>query len=79
MLLCQDAQPGSATDLTQREWDTATLIARARTNRRIAEQLGISERTVDTHVRHILQKLGLASRVQIAAWVIQRQPRLSLV
>jgi DNA-binding NarL/FixJ family response regulator len=79
-LLRQEADPPDpSTALTRREWDTATLIARAWSNRRIAEELSISERTVDTHVSHILRKLGLVSRVEIAAWVIERQPRLSLV
>jgi DNA-binding NarL/FixJ family response regulator len=80
VLLRQEPEPpGASTALTRREWDTATLIARAWSNRRIAADLGISERTVDTHVSHILRKLGLVSRVEIAAWVIERQPRLSLV
>jgi DNA-binding NarL/FixJ family response regulator len=81
VLLREEAVPvpiQSAT-LTQRERDTATLIARGWSNRRIANELGISERTVDTHVSHILRKLGLVSRVEIAAWVIERRPRLMSV
>jgi non-specific serine/threonine protein kinase len=38
------------------------------TNRQIAEQLVISEWTVDTHVRHILGKLECRSRAQVASW-----------
>jgi DNA-binding NarL/FixJ family response regulator len=39
------------------------------TNRQIGARLYISERTVDSHVRSILNKLGVASRAQIAAWI----------
>lgn len=53
--------------LTRREQEIADLIARGFTNRRIAEELFISERTVATHVSRILKKLGLRSREQVAA------------
>ena len=53
----------------------ASLAARQRlTNRRIAEELSISEHTVATHVRKILRKLGLSSRVELAAQTAERQP-----
>ena len=58
--------------LSSREFEVATLIAQGLTNRRIAEQLVISEWTVDTHVRHILTKLDFRSRAQVAAWTIER-------
>jgi DNA-binding CsgD family transcriptional regulator len=61
--------------LSAREREVALLIAEGLTNRRIAEQLVISERTADTHVQHILSKLGLGCRAQIAAWVATRTPR----
>ena len=54
--------------LSRREREVAPLIAEGYTNREIGERLVISEWTVDTHVRHILGKLGLRSRSQIAAW-----------
>jgi predicted ATPase/DNA-binding CsgD family transcriptional regulator len=57
--------------LTRREREVAALIARGMTNRQIAEELFIAERTADTHVEHILAKLGLASRSQVAAWVVE--------
>jgi predicted ATPase/DNA-binding SARP family transcriptional activator/DNA-binding CsgD family transcriptional regulator len=60
--------------LTPREREVAALVARGMTNRQAATELGISERTVHTHVRRILRKLGLGSRVQIAAWVIEHRP-----
>lgn len=60
---------GSPADLlTPRERDVAALIARGLTNREIADQLVITERTAETHVQHILNKLGINSRAQIAAW-----------
>ena len=58
--------------LTRRELEVAMLVAREMTNRRIAEELVISERTVATHVHKILEKLNLRSRVQIAAWAIEQ-------
>lgn len=61
-----------ASPLSQRELQVAALIARGHTNRQIAAELVISERTVGTHVEHILAKLGVASRAQIAAWAVER-------
>ena len=58
--------------LTRREREVAALIARGLTNRQIAEELFIAERTADTHVEHILAKLGLGSRTQVAAWVVEQ-------
>jgi DNA-binding NarL/FixJ family response regulator len=48
----------------------ARLIARASTNRQIAEALVITEGTAANHVVHILNKLGFGSRIQIAAWAV---------
>jgi predicted ATPase/DNA-binding NarL/FixJ family response regulator len=56
--------------LTNREREIAILIARGLTNRVIAEQLIIAERTAETHVSNILGKLGLETRAQIAAWAV---------
>lgn len=52
--------------LTRREKEVAALVARGLTNRQIAQELVISERTVDHHVANILKKLGLHSREQVA-------------
>lgn len=49
------------------ERQVAALIARGDTNAQIAAALGLSRRTADTHVSHILHKLGLTSRTQVAA------------
>jgi DNA-binding CsgD family transcriptional regulator len=54
--------------LTGRERDVARLLAAGRTNREIADALVITEGTVEVHVKHILSKLGLRSRSQVAAW-----------
>jgi DNA-binding CsgD family transcriptional regulator len=58
--------------LSPRELEVAALIAQGHTNRRIAEALTIGEWTVDTHVRHILNKLGFRSRAQVAAWATEQ-------
>jgi non-specific serine/threonine protein kinase len=63
-------RPGS-TRLTRREQEVARLVARGRTNRQIAKQLFVAERTVDTHVEHIRDKLDVHSRAEIAAWVTE--------
>lgn len=47
-------------------------LAQGLSNRAIAQRLFISERTADTHVQHILNKLGFNSRTQIAAWTVQQ-------
>lgn len=59
--------------LTPAERRVADLMARGHTNRQIAPQLFISPHTVDTHVRHILRKLGLRSRVEVAAEAARRE------
>lgn len=55
--------------LTPRERDVAALLAQGRTNRQIGEALVISERTATVHVQHILAKLDLHSRWQVADWL----------
>jgi non-specific serine/threonine protein kinase len=59
-----------AVRLSRRELEVAMLIALGHTNRQIADALVITEWTTDTYVRHILTKLGLRSRAQVAAWVV---------
>ena len=55
--------------LTAREFEVARLIADGMTNPEIASQLTLSPKTVSAHVEHILAKLGVARRSEIAAWV----------
>src|SRR5438132_4972593 len=55
--------------LGKREADVARLVAEGLSNKQIGARLFISERTVDSHVRSILNKLGANSRAQIATWI----------
>jgi two-component system, NarL family, response regulator LiaR len=57
--------------LTSRERDVLALIARGRSNKRIALELGISEKTVKNHVGHVLSKLGVTDRTQAAVLAVQ--------
>lgn len=64
--------------LSRRELQVATLVSEGHTNREIGKTLFISERTVDNHVEHILEKLQFRSRAQIGAWLAvatQREAR----
>ncbi|HEX4941699.1 MAG TPA: helix-turn-helix transcriptional regulator, partial [Actinomycetota bacterium] len=67
------ARGRSATDLTPREREIAVLVAEGLSNRDVASRLVISPRTAETHVEHILTKLGFTSRAQIAAWVVEEE------
>jgi predicted ATPase/DNA-binding CsgD family transcriptional regulator len=58
--------------LTPREREVAALIAQGKSNREIADQLVLSERTVENHVGNILSKLDFHSRTQIAAWAVNK-------
>jgi DNA-binding NarL/FixJ family response regulator len=61
------AAPGGAAALTGREHDVLALLVEGRTNRQIASQLYISEKTVSVHVSNILAKLKVRSRTEAAA------------
>jgi non-specific serine/threonine protein kinase len=75
----QDARSAGAREpLTPREREVARLIARGLSNRQIAGHLAISKLTADRHVSNILGKLGFASRVQVAAWVVERHHQAAL-
>ncbi|WP_433526245.1 ATP-binding protein [Nocardia pseudovaccinii] len=62
------AAAGAPAKLTKRERQVAALIAQGLTNKQIAAELVIAQRTAEGHVEHILTKLGFNSRAQIAAW-----------
>ena len=63
---------GPPSPLSPREREVAVLVARGLTNRQIAAALVITEGTAANHIAHVLDKLGLASRVQIATWATAR-------
>lgn len=58
----------TAHPLTAREREVLARMAAGRTNRQIAAELVLSERTIETHVGHVLGKLGVANRAEAAAW-----------
>jgi DNA-binding NarL/FixJ family response regulator len=59
--------------LTAREREIALLIARGKSNREIANELVISDKTTERHVANILLKLGFSSRSQVAAWLVEKR------
>ncbi|HVK30718.1 MAG TPA: LuxR C-terminal-related transcriptional regulator [Nocardioides sp.] len=63
---------GPSGSLTPRERQIAELVATGATNKDIASTLVISKRTAETHVEHILTKLGFTNRGQISAWVTEQ-------
>jgi DNA-binding NarL/FixJ family response regulator len=74
-LMREVAAPERAEPLSDREVEVLRLLARGRANKEIAHDLTIAERTVKTHVSHILGKLGVQSRTQAALYA----GRISLV
>ena len=63
--------PGS--ELTEREREVLTLVARGYTNKQIADTLFVSEKTARNHVSHILDKLGLSRRSEAAAFAVEHR------
>lgn len=63
--------PGS--ELTEREREVLTLVARGYTNKQIADTLFVSEKTARNHVSHILDKLGLSRRSEAAAFAVEHK------
>jgi DNA-binding CsgD family transcriptional regulator len=61
-----------ADPLSPREHEVVALVARGLPNGRIAEELFISKRTVESHVEHVKRKLGYASRTEVMAWAMRR-------
>jgi non-specific serine/threonine protein kinase len=58
--------------LTRREQQVAALVAQGYSNRQIGESLAISQRTAVSHIEHIMNKLGVNSRAQIAVWAVRQ-------
>lgn len=71
--LIEQLDRDSSIALTPREREVAELVARGLTNREIAARLYLSERTAENHVQHILTKLDLPNRSQIAMWASTRR------
>ena len=71
------ANGGSAGGLSRREEEVAALVAAGRTNRQIAEELFLSEKTVETHLSRIFAKLGVSSRAAVAGRLAAEPERLA--
>ncbi|WP_417777828.1 two-component system response regulator NarL [Stutzerimonas xanthomarina] len=61
--------------LTKREKEVLRQIAKGQSNKMIARKLGITEGTVKVHVKNLLYKLGLRSRVEAAVWVLENEAK----
>lgn len=69
----QSQNESDAIALTPRESNILELIAQGLSNKMIARNLDIAESTVKVHVKHLLKKLNLKSRVEAAVWVLQQK------
>jgi DNA-binding NarL/FixJ family response regulator len=69
--LMSSLRGGPRVELTSREREVLKLVGAGRSNKEIAAELHISERTARTHVSNILGKLGLGSRTQAALWAVR--------
>jgi len=69
----EEKQQFPAPALTSRELEVLRLVAKGMSNREIADQLYISENTVKNHVRNILEKLHLHSRMQAVMYAVREQ------
>jgi len=67
------APSSQLSSLTNREYEILSLIAKGMSNKVIARELDISDGTVKVHVKHLLKKLGLRSRVEAAVWMVNQQ------
>jgi len=65
-------RPIDSVKLTERERETLSLIAAGHSNKLIARKLKITEGTVKVHVKHLLRKLNLDSRVEAAVWAVKQ-------
>ena len=64
-------QPESNPDLTERELQVLYMIRDGMSNKMIGNKLGIAESTVKVHVKHILAKISLRTRVEAAVWAVE--------
>jgi len=70
-----EPEPAEQPRLTPREREVLDLIASGLNNKLIARELDLSEGTVKVHVKHLLKKLGLRSRLEAALWAVEQQQR----
>jgi DNA-binding CsgD family transcriptional regulator len=63
---------GTDADLSPREGEVLQLVAQGASNKKIADSLFISENTVKTHLRNIMEKLHLVNRSQAAAYAVKK-------
>jgi two-component system nitrate/nitrite response regulator NarL len=75
--LCEDdhARPVADANLTEREHEILELLAEGMSNKLIARRLDISDGTVKVHVKNLLRKLNLRSRLEAAVWVLGQEKR----
>ncbi len=75
--LRQEARPNTPQEagLTEQETNILEQVATGKSNKLIARELGITEGTVKVHVKHLLKKLNLRSRVEAAVWAVERAGR----
>ena len=69
--LVESSRPSPASLLTPRETEVLALVARGQPNKVIARELGVSEKTVKTHVSNVLGKLGVTDRTQAALYAVR--------
>jgi DNA-binding NarL/FixJ family response regulator len=63
----------SLSDLTSRELEILQLILTGKTNKEIAREIYVSERTIEFHLDHIYTKIGVRSRMMAGIWAIQQR------
>ena len=63
----------SLAQLTPREYEVAILMAYGYTNQEVASRLVISVRTVETHRRHLMGKLGIQDRAGVVRWALDHE------
>lgn len=69
--LCHLQRRSAGVDLTVREREVLRMIADGLSNKMVGSRLGITEGTVKTHVKSLLQKIGVRSRVEAAVWAME--------
>ena len=74
ILDARTASPSPAAGLTAREREVLTLVGEGLANKQIARRLGISEKTVKTHLTNVFQRIGVTDRTQAALWLVRNGP-----